>query len=30
VQELLDEANCGGLVTLERAEVIRYQPDPDR
>jgi len=30
VQELLDEANCGGLITLESAEVIRYQPDLDR
>ncbi len=30
VQELLDEANCGGLITLERAEVIRYKSDSDR
>lgn len=30
VEELLDEANCGGLITLERAEIIRYQPDRNR
>ena len=27
VEAMLDEANCGGLITLERAEIIRYQPD---
>ncbi len=27
VEALLDEANCGGLITLERAEIIRYQPE---
>jgi uncharacterized protein len=27
LEAMLDEANCGGLVTLERAEVIRYRPD---
>jgi len=27
VEEMLDEANCGGLITLERAEIIRYKPD---
>jgi hypothetical protein len=27
VEAMLDEANCGGLITLERAEVIRYQSD---
>lgn len=27
VEEMLDRAGCGGLVTLERAEIIRYQPD---
>lgn len=27
VEALLDEADCGGLITLERAEVIRYTPD---
>ncbi len=30
VENLLDEANCGGLITLERAEVIRYKPDRSR
>jgi len=27
VEAMLDEADCGGLITLEKAEVIRYQPD---
>jgi PII-like signaling protein len=27
VEGMLDEADCGGLITLERAEVIRYTPD---
>ena len=27
VEEMLDEADCGGLITVERAEVIRYTPD---
>jgi hypothetical protein len=27
VESMLDEANCGGLITLERAEIIRYQPE---
>jgi len=26
VDELFEQANCGGMVTLERAEVIRYGP----
>jgi PII-like signaling protein len=27
VEAMLDEANCGGLITLERAEIIRYKPE---
>jgi len=27
IQEIIDGANCGALITLERAEVIRYRPD---
>lgn len=27
VEAMFDEANCGGLITLEKAEVIRYSPD---
>lgn len=27
VEAMLDEADCGGLITLERAEIIRYTPD---
>ena len=30
VERMLDEANCGGLITVERAEVIRYSPDSRR
>ncbi len=30
VEAMLDEANCGGLITVERAEVIRYSPDARR
>jgi PII-like signaling protein len=30
VEAMLDEADCGGLITLERAEVIRYQPSAGR
>ncbi|NOZ96077.1 MAG: DUF190 domain-containing protein [Acidobacteria bacterium] len=26
VETMLDEANCGGLMTVERVEVIRYGP----
>ena len=26
VEALLDEVNCGGLMTMERVEVIRYGP----
>ena len=26
VEEMLDQADCGGLITVERAEVIRYTP----
>jgi len=26
VEAMLDEADCGGLITLEKAEVIRYRP----
>jgi PII-like signaling protein len=26
VEALLEEAGCGGLITLEKAEVIRYAP----
>ena len=29
IEALLEEAGCGGLVTLERAEVIRYTPGGD-
>lgn len=27
VQQMLDEAGCGGLITQEKAHVIRYRPD---
>lgn len=27
VEAMLDEANCGGLITLERADIIRYKPE---
>jgi PII-like signaling protein len=27
IQEIIDEADCGALITLEKAEVIRYRPD---
>ena len=27
VEAMLDEADCGGLITVERAEIIRYKPD---
>ncbi|MGQ9494654.1 MAG: DUF190 domain-containing protein [Thermoanaerobaculaceae bacterium] len=27
VGTMLDEANCGGLITLEKAQIIRYQPE---
>lgn len=27
VEEMLDEADCGGLITWEKAHVIRYKPD---
>lgn len=27
VETMLDEANCGGLITLEKAQIIRYQPE---
>lgn len=27
VEDMIDEAGCGGLITLERAEIIRYQSD---
>ncbi|MGC8915647.1 MAG: DUF190 domain-containing protein [Thermoanaerobaculum sp.] len=27
VEAMLDEVNCGGLITLERAHIIRYQPE---
>ncbi len=27
VEAMLDEVNCGGLITLERARIIRYQPE---
>ncbi len=27
IEAMLDDANCGGLITLERAEIIRYKPD---
>lgn len=27
VESILDEVNCGGLITLERVEIIRYQPE---
>jgi PII-like signaling protein len=27
VDEMLDEAGCGGMVTVEKATVIRYQPE---
>ena len=30
IEAMLDDANCGGLITLERAEIIRYQPDRRR
>lgn len=26
IDSLFDEANCGGLLTLELAEIVRYQP----
>jgi PII-like signaling protein len=26
VEELFEKSNSGGLITLEKAEVIRYQP----
>jgi PII-like signaling protein len=27
VEAMLNEADCGGLITVERAEIIRYRPD---
>lgn len=27
VESMLDRSNCGGLITLERAEIIRYKPE---
>ncbi len=27
VEKMIDEARCGGLITLERAEIIRYQSE---
>lgn len=27
IQEIIDRADCGALITLEKAEVIRYRPD---
>ncbi|MCX7895366.1 MAG: DUF190 domain-containing protein [Thermoanaerobaculum sp.] len=30
VEAMLDEANCGGLITVERARIIRYQPERSR
>jgi PII-like signaling protein len=27
VEAMLDGADCGGLITVERAEIIRYRPD---
>ncbi len=26
VEQLFEQARCGGLITIEKAEVIRYQP----
>ena len=26
VEEMLEEANCGGLMTMEKVEIIRYRP----
>jgi PII-like signaling protein len=30
VEVMLDEANCGGLITRERVEIVRYQPEAQR
>jgi len=30
LEALLEEAGCGGLITLEKAEVIRYTPGASR
>ena len=27
VEELFEKTNCGGLITLEKAEIIKYTPD---